>query len=54
MQASKQNRGTKSRPRHSSHRVTRGRDRRAEKRTDREALTIILHPALWSKQMEAA
>jgi hypothetical protein len=55
MQTNKQTRGkVKSRPRHSAPRPERGRDRRAEKRVEHEALTIVLHPALFERRLEVA
>lgn len=54
MKQTKSTRGElKSRPRHSTHRELRGRDRRAEKRTEREVLVIVLHPALFERQVAA-
>lgn len=37
------------RKRHSTHRETRGRDRRAEQRVLRDELVIVLHPALFEQ-----
>lgn len=34
---------------HATHRDLRGRDRRAEKRTERDELVIVLHPALFEQ-----
>jgi hypothetical protein len=34
---------------HATHRELRGRDRRAEKRTERDELVIVLHPALFEQ-----
>jgi hypothetical protein len=41
-------------PKHATRREIRGRDRRAEKRNDREALILVLHPALFDMGQVAA
>lgn len=40
-------------PRHSTRRALRGRDRRAERRTERDFLVLILHPALFEQLVAA-
>lgn len=37
--------------RHSTYRKLKGRDRRASLRLDREAVTFLLHPALFERQL---
>lgn len=54
MQTNKKIAQAAKRPKHSTRRETRGRDRRAEIRTERELLTIVLHPALFEKNMGVA
>ncbi len=39
---------------HATHRELRGRDRRAEKRTERESLIVVLFPSLFERLTEAA
>jgi hypothetical protein len=39
---------------HATHRDLRGRDRRAEKRTERETLIVVLFPSLFERMTEAA
>jgi len=39
---------------HATHRELRGRDRRAEKRTERESLIVVLMPSLFERLTEAA
>lgn len=42
------------RPKHSTRRELRGRDRRADKRSERETLVIVLHPSLFERQTGVA